>query len=354
MARACRLTGDPEACFHHLQIAKFLGWPSHLIDLEQRLGVAQSKNIWKVEEGLKKDVLEASPAEKPLIIEALINGYLVNDRPNDAYHFALAWTLEYPEDWQAFLSLGRACQLKMSFDKAIKSFEKVLELKPDQPKARLWLAQTLALGTEFEQAKEQYQVFLRNAPDDPEGLVGLAKCQYSLGDVQGAQETLDYLLGQDPNSVPGLLARGQLVQSRAPEEALPWLQKAVAIEPNDPNILYNLILALRAAHKDQDATFYDQRLKANHAKTTQLTNLILEVLKDANNVDLRYQIAALNLELGKEEEAAHWFQTVLWIDPDHRPTLRALADYWRKHKDVQRAAFYAGRAEGNIPGMSTP
>jgi len=43
---------------------------------------------------------------------------------------------------------------------------------------------------------------------------------------------------------------------------------------------------------------------------------------------------------------------VLWIDPDHRPTHRALAAYWQKHGDTRRAAFHRARAEG--PGRPAP
>jgi tetratricopeptide (TPR) repeat protein len=354
LARACRLTGDLDPWLFHLRIAQFLGWPSEAINLEYRLGEAQSKNIWMVADELKDEVLQADPADKLLIIEALINGYLVNDDPKSAHRLALAWTMEYPDDWLGHLFVGRAYQLSMSFDKAIASFEKVLELKPDHAKARLWLGQTLVVATEFERALKHFQIYLQSHPGDPDALVGLAKCQFSLGDVEAARNTLDDLLRQDPKNVQALLARGQLMQSQAPEEALPWLRKAVEVEPNDPNIVYNLFLALRAAHKEEEADFYDRRLKEIRALTERLAPLQQQLLKDPNNVDLRFQIAGIFLKLGKEDEAAHWFQTVLWIDPDHRPTLRALADYWGKHDDARRAAYYAGRADGTLPRMSTP
>src|SRR5229473_3067386 len=69
MARACRLTGDPDIWLYHLRVAEFLGWPAEAINLERRLGEAQSKNIWTVEDGLKDDVLEAPDDKKQLIVE---------------------------------------------------------------------------------------------------------------------------------------------------------------------------------------------------------------------------------------------------------------------------------------------
>src|SRR5439155_13404913 len=134
------------------------------------------------------------------------NGYLENDRANDALRLAMAWTLDYPEDWMGHLSVGRAFQLKMSFDRAITSFEKVLELKPDNPRARRWLAQALAFNREFERAMHHWQTHLEHYPDDLEALVGLAKCQYSLGNIEDAQVTLDRVLRQEDDYVPALLA----------------------------------------------------------------------------------------------------------------------------------------------------
>jgi tetratricopeptide (TPR) repeat protein len=354
MARACRLTDDPDAWLFHLRMAQSLGWARHDIDLEYRLGEAQSKNIWIVEERLKQDVPEASPAEKTLIVEALINGYLENDRPKDASWLALAWTLEHPEDWLGWLYLGRACQLRHTFANAIVNYEKVLDLKPDQPQARLWLANTLASDTQFDRAVPHYQIYLQSHPGHATALLGLAKCQYSLGHIEAARVALDDLLHEHPNHAGGLLSRAQLEQAEAPEKALPWLRQAVAVAPNDTNILYNLALTLRAVHQDREAATYDQRLKERRVQATRLAELETKLLSDANNVDLRYQLGRLNLELGKEDEAAHWFQTVLRIDPNHRPTLRALADYWQAHGDARRATFYADRAEGKAQQFPIP
>jgi Tfp pilus assembly protein PilF len=54
----------------------------------------------------------------------------------------------------------------------------------------------------------------------------------------------------------------------------------------------------------------------------------------------------LALELGSEKEAMTWFQTVFFIDPGHRPTHLALADYWSKHGEPQQAAYHRRRAGG--------
>jgi tetratricopeptide (TPR) repeat protein len=349
MARACRLTGEGDAWREHLRVAEFLDWPQEEIALEHRLGEAQSKNIWLVEEGLKRDVLEAAPAEKILILEALIKGYLENDRAKDAYRLAYAWTMDYPDDWLAFLYLGRGYQHSNLPSQAIAAFEKVLQLKPDQDQGRLWLGETLIMEREYEAAIRHFETYLKKHPGDPDGLLRLARCQLSLGQTEEARKSLDDLLRTDENDLGGLLTLAALEQTEGADKALPWLRKAEAIAPNNPTVLASLIPTLHALHRDKEAEDYNQRLKDRQPKINRLQQLRTELIENQNDVELRFQVGALSLELGMEEEAAHWFQTVLWIDPYHRPTLRALANYWRKRGALSRAAHYSNLAEGKLP-----
>src|SRR5262249_35039867 len=156
---------------------------------------------------------------------------------------------------------------------------------------------------------------------DPDGLIGLARCQYSLGQVDLARTTLDQLLQKNDKHALALLTLALLEEGEEPESALPWLRKAEAVAPNEPEILHNLALVLRMLHRDQEAGQYQQRVKDRDVKVRQLTQLQMRLVREATDkkdtLDLRYQIGLLNLELGKLQEAEHWFQTVLWIDPDH-------------------------------------
>src|SRR5438093_393947 len=134
-----------------------------------------------------------------------------------------------------------------------------------------------------------------------------------------------------------------------PIRRLPRARKfCSSIPPNDPTVLASLIPTLHALHQDKEAENYHQRLKDRQPKVNRLQQLRTELIENQNDVELRFQVGALNLELGREEEAAHWFQTVLWIDPYHQPTLRALANYWRKRGDLSRAAYYSTWAEGKL------
>jgi tetratricopeptide (TPR) repeat protein len=351
MAQTCRRLDDPAAWSDYLHKAGVLGWPLEQIQLELRLKEAQTGNTWIVEEGLV-DELNAKTPEQAIILEALVKGYLENDRPKDAHRLSEEWVRDHPEDWQARLYRGRASQLGVFFQQAIIDYQSVLQAKPNQPQARLWLAETLVSDRQYAPAMEHYQAFLRDHPDAPEtslALLGLANCRYSLGEVDAARAILNELLAKRPDYTPALLLRAQLEHAESAEKALSWLLKAEATAPNDPQVLNVLVLALRELQRNDEAQKYDQRLKDQKSKTDELIKLRQQLLEDAENLELRFQMASLHLQLGDDDEAAHWFQTILWIDPTHRPTFRALADYWQKKGNSTRANHYRYLAEGKTP-----
>jgi tetratricopeptide (TPR) repeat protein len=349
MARTCRRADDTTGWRAHLERARLLHWSPQQLELEERLQEAQFGDVWVVEGWLLND-LSASPPEDILIREALIKGYLENDRPHDALNMADTWLEQHPDDWEARLYHGRAYQWGAIFDRAIADYEKVLAVKPDQPEAHLWIADAILSTQQYEQAMEHYRVYLRGHPDNIDALTGLARCQYQLGQSNAAQATLDELLRHDPKHVGSLLLRAKLVQAESPEKALVWLRQAHDLAPDHTEVLHNLILALRQLDRKEEADKYDRRLKDRKEKLNKLKQLKVDMLNDANDVSLRYRAAVLALEVGQDEEAAHLFQTVLWIDPEHRPTLRAMADYFQKHGDARRAAYARARAEGKQPG----
>lgn len=356
MAQTCRRLDDPAAWSEHLRKAGILGWPFDQIQLELRLKEAQTGNTWKVEEGLV-DELNAKTPEQAVILEALVRGYLENDRWRDAHRLAGEWVRDHPEDWQARLYRGRASQLGVFFQQAITDYEAVLQSMPDQIQARLWLAETLVSDRQYAPAIEHYEAFLRDHPEAPEAalaMLGMANCRYSLGQVDEARTILDELLAQRSDYTPALLLRAQLEHVESADKALPWLLKAEATAPNDPQVLGVLVPALRELHRYDEAQKYEERRKDQKLITDELIKVRQLLLKDADNLDLRFQMASLHLQLGDDDEAAHWFQTILWIDPSHRPTFRALADYWEKKGNVTRSNHYRYLAEGKTPPDVSP
>jgi tetratricopeptide (TPR) repeat protein len=343
MARTCRRANDL-AAGQHLILAESLGWPRDQIVLEQRLIQAESGDTWSVEEALLKK-LNRLPPEERIILEGLVRGYLNSARFVDAAEIAATWINRYPRDWLACLYRGRAYQGQGSWPEAASDYKNALKIRPDSIAARLWLAEVYLALQDFQNALDNYQAYIKMAPDDLEAMFAIAECQFSLGQSE-TRATLEELLNKYPDHQGGLLlaARMDLTED-APDRALVRLRKASALGPPDPEILQTLILALRKLNRQKEADQEEKEYGQILEKGKQLKELNEKVQSDPADASLRYQAGMLSLELGQEKAAFDWFQSTFFIDPDYRPTHLALADYWSKHGQPQRAAYHRHRAE---------
>lgn len=354
MAQTCRRMNDYSAWEDFLTRARILQWNEDDIALEMRLHEAQAGDIWEVEDQLNAELDDAPPEQEVLIREALIKGYLENDMPRRAAELSHEWLTRSPSDWEGWLYRGRTYQQGTLFEKAIADFEKVLSLKPEEGHARLWLGETLLSMQQFEQAEDAYQTYLKQHEPDVGALWGLAKCQYQLGQHEAANQTLQQLAKIEPTNVPALLLRAKLIQASEPKKALALLEEAVKLRPNETDLLHNLILALQQLGQTAEADKYQRRLDARKPLVSELQKLRMQLVKESQNLDLRCDIAKLYLQLGNEEEAAHYFQTILFMDPNHRPTCLALADYWEDHGNTSKAAHYRHKAGAATATKPTP
>src|SRR5205085_6309564 len=132
----------------------------------------------------------------------------------------------------------------------------------------------------------------------------------------------------------------------APDKALPYLQKAIERGSPDPAVLQALIGVLRKLNRHQEADHVEKKYTLILEKSRQLGDVIEKIQAEPGNASLRYQAGMLALEMGNDKQASDWFQTVFFIDPNHRPTHLALADYYAKHGEPQQAAYHRRRAQG--------
>jgi len=344
MARTCRRSGD-SAVWRHLAMAQSLGWPRPQIILEQRLTRAESGDTWDVEEALL-DELNQLPPEERLILEALVRGYLNNFRFIDAVELATPWIERYPRDWPAYLYRGRAYQGLARLEEAISDYRDALRIRPDAILAKLWLADVFLANRDYQSALDNYQAYRQMVPDDWEALFAMAESQFSLGQPE-ARATLESLLAKHPQHLGGLLLAAKMdLAEDAPEKALSHLRQALAITSHDPEVLQTLSRVLRLLNRQEEADQMEKQYRRVLDHAQQLRQLKEKILSQPEDTTLRYQAGMLSLEMGREKEATDWFQSVFWMDSDHRPTHLALADYWAKHGQPQRAAYHRRRAEG--------
>ena len=80
-------------------------------------------------------------------------------------------------------------------------------------------------------------------------------------------------------------------------------------------------------------------------RDAELDRLATEIKSRPDDIPLRFQLGMACLKLGRDQEASHWFQGILWKQPDHLPTLTTLADHYQSKGNRRMANMFRQRAE---------
>lgn len=354
MARTCRRTGQLSLWKKHLEQAAVLHWPRTQIDFEQQLQRAQVGDLWQVEDALM-DRLNTRPPEQVVILEALVNGLMANDRLVDVIEVTTTWIEEFPEDWLPLIYRGNArLRLNGKTEEVIDDFSRVLEHKPDNAEAHLSLAMVLANNGDVGRALPHFQASSGRLSEDPRVLFGLAYCQYSLGQSSEARTTLRQLFAANKDHAAGYYLQAKIeLAEESPEQAYQWLKKADNLAPKEVDVTNALMLVCRQLGKTQEADKYRRLLNEIQKRDAELDRLATALKSRPEDAALRFQLGRACLKLGRDGEATHWFQGILWKDPGHLPTLNALANFYEKKGNRKMADHYRRKAAiASGPGVA--
>ena len=76
------------------------------------------------------------------------------------------------------------------------------------------------------------------------------------------------------------------------------------------------------------------------ADLRRMDRLVRGVSERPNDLAARYEAGVIFLQYGMTQDGLHWLSTALELDPNHRPTHRALADYYERTDDKELAAWH--------------
>lgn len=187
-----------------------------------------------------------------------------------------------------------------------------------------------AAGAAFDRA-------LQSAPDDPELWVDIGRLRYLGGEQVQAVDASERAVELGPQNAAALAFRGQLVRdAHGMEAALPWFEAALAIAPDDADVLADYAATLgelgraremlavvrklaAAAPRDPRAPLF-QAVLAARAGEFGLAHDILGRRGDPRRTSAAGALmaAVADLEAGNHASAAQTFDRLLRAQPDNR------------------------------------
>lgn len=217
--------------------------------------------------------------------EALKNQYLL--KAQEAVDAALSATKINPTNYQNFVSLGRAYELAVPFDKT----------------------------GGFDNAKNAYSQAIKLYPGNPYLYLMQARLETSAGTRDGAKEWLTEALKKKQNFADALYLMSQLAAGESKiEEAINYAVEAVRSAPNDPlaytqaGLLFyakrdyqNAVLALRGALErdpNNENVAYFLALSLRDGGSGELARPLAEELlrRNPNNQDIKNLVSSLKAE----------------------------------------------------------
>ncbi len=207
-----------------------------------------------------------------------------------------------PELAEAQASLGTALTLSGRHDEAERAFLAAIRLNPDLFEARYFFARDRFVQGKLEQAIEQYEEASRVQPRDFQSPLLVAQIYDDLGrhDDAAASRRRGVAIAEDhlnlnPDDARALyMGANGLVALGQNEKGIEWARRALALEPDDPMVLYNVACIYSLAGRAGEAL--DCLERAVDAGLTQRGWLEHDSNLDPIRGDPRFQALMKHLE----------------------------------------------------------
>jgi tetratricopeptide (TPR) repeat protein len=226
-------------------------------------------------------------------------------------------------------------------DVIVDHYRKALERDPNHDAARLGLADALRTAHRNAEAAPEYERYLARKPNDAAGYAGAGAVAAELGQTDLAIRYLDRALALDPKNLMALKERAALeIRNNRHERALDLLRRATEQDPYDTETLYRYGIALARSGRSKEASAVQAQVARIRKEQEELDQIRIRLNANPNNNDLRAEIARWMLDHGHEEAGLQWTRTILTSMATHKPTLRLLADYYKRRGNAGLAQFY--------------
>jgi tetratricopeptide (TPR) repeat protein len=302
--------------------------------------LAQRGKLTETEHFLRRRIQQEHP-DRLLILETLSWEFMGRNRLSEALALLNLWLEEQPDDYEALVRRGWVEEHMFDMDKAAEDYRKALALRPARDTVRQRLTEVLLLRNRSTDALAEAEELVRRQPDNPDANYCYARCLRLLGRTQEAEQCLDRLLAGQPRHAKALGMRAQLaVEAGRDQDASELLARAIELDPSEQSHKYTLMLCLNRLGKTKEAKIVEAKMAESAAEVRRMDKLVREVNQKPNDPALRYEAGMIFLRNGFTQDGLHWLSTALDVDPNHRPTHQALADYYERTGDQERAGYH--------------
>ena len=334
LARVLRRKGETDAAFdRQLEEARDAGWPNERVEAEKCLAMAQNGHMRETFPFLSL-LLKEMPLDAAEVYEAFTIGALRNFEYKIANDLAVDWIDVCPEDPLPHFMIGQMMDDTKQLDRAEPQYRAALELDPAYHAAALALADLLAIRSNYSQALEFYHHAADGQTERLLALVGEANCLRHLGRTNEAKTLLAKVIADDAEMPTANLELAQLdIAEGNFEQALGRLEPLAAKVPRNTDVQLALANVLNIVGRSDEAR--EQLKAATNAKSelSRIQGLMVAVWTDPGDPECRHKLGRIYLNFGSQSKGLDWLHKVVSLDPNYKPTLCLLADYYESMHD---------------------
>jgi tetratricopeptide (TPR) repeat protein len=272
------------------------------------------------------------------VLASLVQGFLnQGDHPSASQALRL-WNELYEQDPKAAFWQGVFSTASYDLETALKSFQKAIELDPQDPRARQELAEVYLEKANFEEARQQFEWLVKNDYENPEVITGYARSLLNLGLTDEAALQLKKLtdVSKLPSPELALVCETNLEADQAQEAS----EQASILLKRWPNALPYLQLKARSLAKlgetSESEKFFAQAAESQN-KRPQVDQMIERMATDSANQELRRDMGELMMNYLDPAGGVGYIQIASRTNPFDIKTQELLVSYYEKEGDLQVA-----------------
>jgi tetratricopeptide (TPR) repeat protein len=337
---------DFRSAFEELAQARALDYQPQAMAGLRGLLMARA-NQFSEAEPLLRQALEGSREFDPEVADVLTRIYLSEFRLGRATEVLDRWLRESPGDARPYL-LKAEIGIRTGADPEviIAGYRAALERDPTFDRAWLGMADQLRMNHSNIEAAEAYKTYLTRKPDDPVGYLGAGRNALEMGEEDAAIGYLDRAMAMAPQDpvVLGARAWAEVVRGHH-EAALGYFDRAVKIDPFDLGNREQRMRLLALLGKKAEADAERAQVEQIRQDQNRFDVLNRELQRNPLDLRLRGQAARWLMDHGHPDEAVDWANLVLRSAPSDPSMNRLLADYYRHQGNLGLANFHEAHAE---------